>query len=319
MKISLQFVLVACAASLLGLALAERANAGETPSLHLQSEAQVDGQGIYLDQVVSSAQPFHIRLADSPAFGGALVLTRSQVIQLIEKNASHLATTNWEGANGIKITRQSRTLQEEELLGWVAAAVQHDAPQNWGQLELRLTRPWTTLAVPTEPVVLKILDMPVAGISPSCIIRFEMRCGSDLLGTWSIPVQAHLWREVWVAQSNLHRGDSLLAVNFTKEKRDALVLREAFQGTTMDDASWELAENLAAGTPLMAHSVRMRPMVTRGNIVDAVVQDGTMVITAKVQALEDGLLGQSIRVRNIKSGREFRGKVQNEQSIQVSL
>jgi flagella basal body P-ring formation protein FlgA len=31
------------------------------------------------------------------------------------------------------------------------------------------------------------------------------------------------------------------------------------------------------------------------------------------------LLGQTIRVRNVKSKREFRGKVENEQTIHVTL
>ena len=44
-----------------------------------------------------------------------------------------------------------------------------------------------------------------------------------------------------------------------------------------------------------------------------------MVLTVKVEVLEDGLPGQTIRVRNLKSKREFRGKVQNEETIHVTL
>ena len=52
---------------------------------------------------------------------------------------------------------------------------------------------------------------------------------------------------------------------------------------------------------------------------DALVQDGTMQILVKVEALEDGLPGQTVRVRNLKSRREFRGKVQNEETVTVNL
>jgi flagella basal body P-ring formation protein FlgA len=38
-----------------------------------------------------------------------------------------------------------------------------------------------------------------------------------------------------------------------------------------------------------------------------------------VEILEDGLPGQTVRIRNLKSKREFRGKVQNEETIHVTL
>ena len=42
-------------------------------------------------------------------------------------------------------------------------------------------------------------------------------------------------------------------------------------------------------------------------------------ITTKVEAMEDGYPGQSIRVRNPLSKREFRGVVQGEDSVLIPL
>jgi flagella basal body P-ring formation protein FlgA len=39
----------------------------------------------------------------------------------------------------------------------------------------------------------------------------------------------------------------------------------------------------------------------------------------KVEVLEDGVPGQVIRIRNPQTRRELRGKVQNEQTVVVSL
>ncbi len=69
----------------------------------------------------------------------------------------------------------------------------------------------------------------------------------------------------------------------------------------------------------MARSVRIRPVIRRGQAVDALVEDGALTISMKVEALEDGAPGQFIRVRNAQSLRDIRGKVVNEHSILVSL
>lgn len=303
--------------AMLGWAGAERANAGDPPLLRLRPDIQVDAQGVYFDQIVIASEPFHIRLADSPAFGSALTLSRAQVSQLIEKNAPNLASTNWEGSEVIKITRQSRLLQEDEVIAAIVAAIQRNTPLD-GQLEVVFTRPWTPLAAPADQITANIVNLPVSGITPNCIIRFELRSAREVLGAWSFPVQAHLWREVLVAQSPLRRGDLLQGANLTREKRDALVLRDAFSPALISDGL-ELTENVQTGAPLLNRSVRLYPVVQRGKMIDAIVQDGSLMITAKVQALEDGIPGQTIRVRNLKSGREFRGKVQNDQAVEVSL
>ena len=54
-------------------------------------------------------------------------------------------------------------------------------------------------------------------------------------------------------------------------------------------------------------------------LADAIVRDGAMIISLKVEVLEDGVPGQMVRVRNPQSRRELRGKVLDEQTIVISL
>jgi flagella basal body P-ring formation protein FlgA len=53
--------------------------------------------------------------------------------------------------------------------------------------------------------------------------------------------------------------------------------------------------------------------------VEAVFQEGSMTISLKVEALEDGALGQTVRVRNPKTRRELYGKIQNEDLVSIAL
>jgi flagella basal body P-ring formation protein FlgA len=104
-----------------------------------------------------------------------------------------------------------------------------------------------------------------------------------------------------------------------KERRDVLVLRDACLEDVPDESRSEIAEALSAGAPLYVSSVKLRRLVRRGQVAEAVVQDGVMSVSLKVEVLEDGVLGQFIRVRNPQSKREFRGKVENEQTVLVGL
>jgi flagella basal body P-ring formation protein FlgA len=164
-----------------------------------------------------------------------------------------------------------------------------------------------------------VVELPSAGVTPNCIVRFELHADDTCIGNWQIPLQARVWREVWVAASPLPRGQLLQDADVVRERRDVLTLRDPWLSLTSDSSLLELAENVPAGLALTTRSLRLRPIVRRGKFADAMVQDGGMIISVKVEVLEDGVPGQSVRVRNTKSKREFRGKVQNEETIIVPL
>jgi flagella basal body P-ring formation protein FlgA len=60
-------------------------------------------------------------------------------------------------------------------------------------------------------------------------------------------------------------------------------------------------------------------VVSRGKLIDAVVRSGLLEITAKVEALEDGIPGQLIRVRNAQTRKELRGRVEDEGLVRIAL
>ena len=159
--------------------------AGEAPPLQLLAAAPVSGDGIFLPQIFSSAQPLPaIRLGDAPAFGKNLILTRAQICDLLAANAPGVGT-NFSGPDAIKIFRRARTLGESDILGLLTATLQHDYIKDKGQLELRLAQPWTALVLPDEPLTLDITELPTAGVTSGFIVRFTLRTGQETLGNWS--------------------------------------------------------------------------------------------------------------------------------------
>jgi flagella basal body P-ring formation protein FlgA len=260
-----------------------------------------------------------VRLGNPPPAGQSVVYTRAQINELLSQVDSSLVTTNWSGASKIKITRRCRTLTDTEVKDLVVGALQKNYVKERGELELRLTNPWTPVAIPDDPLTVRILDLPSAGVTPSFIVRFELVTGTETVGQWQLPLTARIWRDVWVATGKVPRGAAVREAELGQERRDLLSLRDPVIHLNPDDTNLEFSENLSAGTPLSSRALRPRTVVFRGHVLDAIVQDGSLVISVKVEALENGAPGQTVRVRNINSKREFRGKVQNEETVLVSL
>ena len=298
------------------------APAQSTNTLQLLAQAAVDSQGVFLDQlVVNGAEnpTLHLRVTNAPVFGQAMVLTRGQILAVLKTQDADMPTGEWTGPERVRIVRRTGLLKEAELIEMLTAVFQRDYVRDRGELELQLARPWPATAVPDEALDLKVVDAPVAGVSPNFIVRFELHAGREMVGKWQTPAKGKIWREIWVTAAPLKRGQLLGAADMVRERRDILAQPDLLVDLPGEESPIELMENLASGAPIYLRSVRPRPIMHRGDVVQALIQDGFMSVSLKVEVLEEGAFGQAIRVRNPVTRRELRGKVQNEQTILVSL
>lgn len=295
--------------------------AAESAALRLRTELISGSEGIFLDALVDTDPPLpHLRLCDAPAFGQSLILSRARISELAAAANADRVLTNWDGATATHISRRSRKLTEKDLLPLLTAALSQDNIKDKGELELRFTRPWSAALVPDEELKLKIVELPAQGVTPLFLTRFELQtAGGETVGTWQVALQAHVWHEVWVARSTLSRGLPLRESELARERRDILLLREAPAEFEPGQANLEVNEPVAAGVPLLARSIRPRPVIHRGQTVAAVLEDGALAISLKVEAMEDGAAGQVIRIRNPLTRRDLRGKIVSERKIQVCL
>jgi flagella basal body P-ring formation protein FlgA len=293
--------------------------AGE-PACSLRSETQVSGGGVFLQDLLEDAGlPFNPKLCPAPPAGKPLVFTRDQIAALLPRTNALPPTTNWAGAASVRIFRKARNLEENELSELLTGVLQREQVSDRGELELHFARPWTPVVIPDDPFILSIREIPANGVSGNFLTRFELRAGRESLGVWVAALEAHVWKEVLVAGSTLRRGQSLAEADLGRQRVDLLSHRDALIGLPSDAGQFEFASTIPAGNVVTMNYVRRRPLVLRGKVIEAVVQSGALEITVKAEALEDGLAGQFIRLRNLNSKREFRGKVLNEDSVVIAL
>jgi flagella basal body P-ring formation protein FlgA len=213
----------------------------------------------------------------------------------------------------------TRVLTETDALALLTATLQKNYVKDKGELELNFTQPWTAPVLPDEPLTVKILELPTVGVTPSFIIRFQLCTATQTVGTWQATVQAHVWREVWVAHSDLQRGELISDADVARDRRDVLGIYESLAEFSTDDSSLELASQVQAGGILLERNLKPRAVVHRGQIADALLEDGALSVMMKVEVLEDGAPGQIVRARNPVSLRNLSGKVIDEKTILISL
>ncbi len=126
-------------------------------------------------------------------------------------------------------------------------------------------------------------------------------------------------RQVLVAASNLTPGQLLQPEMFKLERLDAdkINYSHLFDATGLEGQ--ELVRALRAGEPVRNVDLRPAILVKRGELVQLTVgKAGEFQISVRLEAMQDGRLGEQIKLRNAESGRVLGGVVTGKGSVRGS-
>ncbi|MGA2192775.1 MAG: flagellar basal body P-ring formation chaperone FlgA, partial [Nitrospirota bacterium] len=76
---------------------------------------------------------------------------------------------------------------------------------------------------------------------------------------------------------------------------------------------------IPAGSVIRPESLKVPPIVKKGQAVKIIASAGPLTVTAVGRATEEGARGENIRVENIKSGKVVIGKVSSEDTVDVAF
>ncbi len=117
-------------------------------------------------------------------------------------------------------------------------------------------------------------------------------------------------KQVVVGKWLLRRGTLLTADMLSEMEYSAQGLDPQAVSSIRDLENAEIIRDMPAGTPLRSHDVRRAVLVKQGqSVLLTVTQGNGFSITARVDALQDGKMGEQIRLKNPESGRILSGIV----------
>jgi len=187
--------------------------------------------------------------------------------------------------------------------------------QTKGELQLELTRPWTPLAAATGSVETVILDCP-ARLTPTLLLQVQLQTDSRSLGTFSLMLKAQLFREVWAARAPIERGTTFDPNQLDTRRVDVLQQRDTVPSDGAE-TDFTYTTSVPAGRLLAWRDLTRRSLIRKGQIVEVAAIDGTLTITTKALAMENGAAGDTVKLRNLESKRDFSALVVAEARAQV--
>jgi flagella basal body P-ring formation protein FlgA len=189
------------------------------------------------------------------------------------------------------------------LLGNVAAQLLAHFRTD-GDLQLESLRPLSLPATDHSPTV-EIVEFPPA-LTPSMLVR--IRTGSDETSVQTLVVRAQLLREVWATRQPVEREAGVDISQLDTRRVDMLRERDAIP-VTENCSEHHFSRAVPANRILSWRDVSRRPLVRKGQVIEVAAVDGQLSITLKALAMENGAAGETVKVRNLDSKKEFNALV----------
>jgi flagella basal body P-ring formation protein FlgA len=207
------------------------------------------------------------------------------------------------------------TLDAELLEKKIASVLSHRY-QASGHVLARLSREWKPLNVPID-WEFKFQQSIPDELSANAFVRFSISSDGLDLGEWGYPVKCSQMVDVAVVKVPLNRGSRITPDLLSSSAMDAL---GSGANCVLSDArlnGYQVASSLKPGTVLKWSHLSKVTLVRKGQVVNVFASGKGIFVEMKGQAMEDGVEGSFVRIRNISSNREFQAKVLNETSVKV--
>ena len=151
------------------------------------------------------------------------------------------------------------------------------------------------------------------------VLRVGIDAGGQTQRIMSVTADIRHLRPVLVASRMLRRGEALMLDLVELVECDITQLRHGYFTDVDALGNMRTRRSVVAGDVLTRNHVEVIPVINRGDEVELVARTNSLAISALGQAMQDGGIGERIRVKNSDSGKVLYGQILDASTIQVGL
>lgn len=296
---------------------AEKTAVMELP-VSLREKAVVDGEYILLGDLFGGLNEATETkaAAPAPALGRDVDLTADWLRKLAKRHG-----IRWEPENeNVKITVRRAALEigkDELIKAFADSLYEHGMPES-ALISLNKGR-YGVFLPPEAAYEIKISDAVYAPDTYAVSGTAEIVSDGKTAGTVELKGKAVPYVKLPVARKTLTAGQVITESDLVLKsvREDSLRGNEAL-AKVEDLIGKEVKRGVRAGTPVGSDDVRTQVMVSKGKFVTLSFTKGGIMLTAQGKALENGGLGDTVRIQNMQSKSVVQGVVTGPETVTVS-
>ena len=311
MKFTRPLLSIVCAAFIVGWPLWASA------APQLRSPIVVEGPDLTLGHIFEDAgDASSVRVGPSPEPGERTVIRPASLARFAKQHGLEWAPGP--AVNSVVVRRASTTLAEDDVTYLLRQELR--AAGAAGQLDIELRRQNLRIAVPID----SIYDLTIDRLSydrESGRFTAQLRVSGPEFSPRNAVIDgvAHSVVEIPVTTRTIAKGGVIAEDDIAWiEVRSGDVQRRT--ATDLEQiVGQEAKRQIRPDSPIRSNDLWPPRLVRKGRLVTLTVQTRYMLLQTNGQAVEDGALGDVVRVLNLKSRKTVRGIISGDGEIEIPL
>ena len=201
------------------------------------------------------------------------------------------------------------------------------------QLKSKLTQQWYELGQFNEQeVIINVSGIPADYQPPVCTSDYQLALNQDLKpgrnavqvscperNAWQLNLMADLqvWLQVVVNHTPLLNKATINKQQLTLSKRNIAQLHRGYFTDPKQVAGSISRRSLKPGTTITPSMIEQPVLIKRGQTITLRASNPAVTVEMAGEAMRKGRAGESIKVRNISSGKIVHGKVISSELVQI--
>jgi flagella basal body P-ring formation protein FlgA len=290
----------------------ERANAGASTApppapirIELRPSVEVHGPKVSLGDVAVITthdlplleRLMAVPLGLAPVAGGAARLDRATLARWVRaRTGVDLAAVEWAGPTATTVRTALQMLDGAQLAQRAAEVLRAALPSR-GRVEIEPRAGTRDVRIPAGRAELRARPLTQAALlATHPTVWVDVSVDGRFVQTVPVSFDVREFGAAWVATEKLRPGERIDATKVALRE----VERRGVEILPPDPAALErlrVRRPVAAGAPLTPAQVEPAPLVRRGAFATLEARTGPMQVECRVEVLEDGRSGETVRVR----------------------
>jgi flagella basal body P-ring formation protein FlgA len=214
----------------------------------------------------------------------------------------------------VVVSTATQTVSAQRLEGVALKALNAWLSGNAARYSVDLQPLPDDLRVPAGEVTVAARELPLdTQPAPRMTIWLDIAVDGEHIRAMPVSAQVHAWSRAWVAPAPLPAG-AVVSASSLQEREVAFASK-----TPVLPSPLRVTRAVRAGEPLTPHNSSRAPLISRGEWVSLHLKDGGIELDRQMQAMQDGELGEVVRVRAADGGEAVSARVTASGRVEAAL
>lgn len=147
-----------------------------------------------------------------------------------------------------------------------------------------------------------------------------IKCNEDS-NHWTlyVPIRITVLKTVFIAKRPLVKGTKVGEEDIYQAELDVQKLKQGYFTNSIELLGQVCKQNINADTPFSPNNIELAKLVHKGEQVAITVSNDSLMISMDGIALDDGAMGEPVKVRNLSSKKVIEAQVSGAKQVKVII